>query len=381
MDMHTLHVEHAVLLGLYTLLTLVNSWLHRGTKGVNWFPVYNLCAFIGAVLVALRGHIPDPLSIVLGAGLFPIAYLFLHRSLTEFLGKRAAQWQLQACLVILALVALTYYGWLHPNTAMRLIAYSLILGIQLALSALFVFRNVAGYLRVSGGLMGLVLAFLSLNNLIRAVGTILCSAPANYMNGGPVFAWVLLETSVMQGGITVAFVWMTAAALRQDLQVLASTDPLTGLLNRRAIEDAAARQIALSVENRRPLSAILIDLDGFKRINDCFGHLHGDATLIAVARCLQHGMRKQDLLARLGGDEFVVLLIDTPRDGAREIAERLRSSLEELSIVQGEIRTRVSASLGLSQLENSQDWDHLIMSCDEALYTVKSLGGNQVVAC
>jgi diguanylate cyclase (GGDEF)-like protein len=92
-------------------------------------------------------------------------------------------------------------------------------------------------------------------------------------------------------------------------------------------------------------------------------------------------MRKQDLLARLGGDEFVVLLIDTPRDDAREIAERLRSSLEELSIVQGELRTRVSASLGLSQLENSQDWDHLIMSCDEALYTVKSLGGNQVVAC
>ena len=87
MDLHTLHVEHTVALGLYTVLTLVNSWLHRGMRGVNWFPVYNFFAFAGALLIALRGHIPNPVSIVMGCIFFPLAYLSLHLSLTNFLGE------------------------------------------------------------------------------------------------------------------------------------------------------------------------------------------------------------------------------------------------------------------------------------------------------
>ena len=297
MDMHTLHVEHAVLLGLYTFMTLVNSWLHPGSKGVNWFPIYNLCGLAGAVLISLRGHIPDPVSIGLGDLFFPLAYLVLHRSLTEFFGKGSAQWQLQATLVAMASVVIFGYGVLKPDTAHRLMYYSFILSFQLALTALVVFRNSIGPLRISGGLMGLVLACLSFNNFFRSIGIMLHGAPVNYLSGGTLLAWALVAPSVMQGGVTVAFVIMTSVVLRHDLHVQANTDSLTGLLNRRAVEVAAERAIAESLQKGRPLSAILIDLDGFKQINDCPGHLCGDATLIAAARCLQQGMRKDDLLA------------------------------------------------------------------------------------
>jgi diguanylate cyclase (GGDEF)-like protein len=378
MDMHTLHIEHAVLLGLYTVLTLANSLLHRGTKGVGWFPVYNLCAFIGAVLIASRGHIPNFISIIIGALFFPIAYTFLHRCVTEFFGYGSYQWQLQTALALLALAVLIRYEWFDPDTRMRLAAYSLILALQLGLSAVFVFRHLSGYMRVSGGLMGVVLALLCLNNLIRCIGTLFFGAPTNYLSGGPFLSWSLLVTSVMQGGITVAVVWMTAAVLRQDLHVLASTDSLTGLLNRRAIEVAAEREIALSQQTRKPLSAILLDLDGFKQINDSLGHRYGDDALIAVAFSLQQSMRQQDLLARLGGDEFIVLLLDTPRDIAVEIAERLRASLEDLHIVCGPHQTQVRASFGISELQQAQDWDHLVMNCDNALYEVKGMGGNLI---
>jgi diguanylate cyclase (GGDEF)-like protein len=191
--------------------------------------------------------------------------------------------------------------------------------------------------------------------------------------------WMMLIISVLQGGITVAFIWMTAAALHQNLQMQASTDSLTGLLNRRAVTAAAEEHIACSRRNRQPVSAILLDLDAFKQINDTFGHQFGDAALVTVARCLQHHVRGVDVLGRLGGDEFVVLLPGTSIEVATEVAERLRSSLEELRVDYGGMQCRVSASFGLAQMEGIQvDWDQLMMRCDQALYTVKQTGGRRL---
>lgn len=379
MDIHTLHVEHAVLLGLYTFLTFVNSWLHRGTKGVNWFPIYNLSAFLGAMLVLLRGYIPDPLSIVLGDLFFPIAYLFLYRCLTEFFEKGSYQWMLQVCLVGASFLSLIEYGWLHPNTANRLIFFSGILSIQLAMCAYLVFRNASGHLWVSGSLMGLVLAFLGLSNLIRFIGVVLYGAPQNYLHGNTLLAWTLINNSVLQGAITVCFVWMTAATLHNDLQVQASTDPLTGLLNRRAIEVIAEREITESRQNSRPLSAILIDLDDFKQINDTYGHKCGDVTLIGVAKCLQQNLHTRELLARLGGDEFVILLPNSSIDRARKIAERLRTALAQWEIAYGATEVKIRASFGIAAVQSTiNDWDHLMLCCDKALYSVKSGGGNLI---
>ena len=381
MDMHTLHIEHAVLLGLYTILTLVNSWLHRGTKGVHWFPVYNFCAFLGATLIALRGHIPNSLSIVAGDLCFTFAYLFLHRSLTEFFDKGAYQWRVQLVLIVICSYFLMEYGFFHPNTKNRLVAYSLVLTCQLGVSAYFVFRNLARPTLISGSLLGLVLAVLSFNTLFRALGIALFGSPENYLSGGLLLSGTLLVTSVLQGGVTVAFVWMTAALLRYDLQLQASTDSLTGLLNRRAVEALAAQEIATSQQSRQPLCAILIDLDGFKQINDSFGHNYGDAALIAVARCLQHGLRKRDRLARIGGDEFAILLPNTALETTIEIAERLRTTLEQFEVVHGQTETRIRASFGVAQLQTATpDWQHLIMRCDKALYQVKGVGGNLVVS-
>lgn len=377
--MHTLQIEHATLFALFSFLTLGNALLHRDTRGAFWFPTYNICCFLGATLIALRGTIPFSLS-VLSAGLFPLAFLFLHRSLTDFFGKEAFQWRLQNFLVVYAFSVLIVYGILQPDTRQRLQLYSFILFTQLGLSAWFVFKNVSGPARLSGWLMGIVLALLGLSNLVRALGVFFFGAPSDYSRGSVLLDWTLLNNTVLEGGITVAFVWMTTAVLSQDLRVQALTDPLTGLLNRRAVELAADREITVSRHTHKPLCAVLVDLDGFKQINDLFGHSVGDTALIAAARCLQHGMRQSDRLARLGGDEFVILLPDTRLDTAMEIAERLRSNLEHCDFAQGPAERRLCASFGVAQLQDTAyKWDHLIMSCDKALYTVKGRGGNLVV--
>jgi diguanylate cyclase (GGDEF)-like protein len=380
LDIHSLHVEHVVLLGLYTLLTAVNSWMYRGMKGIHWFTLYNVCALLGALAVSLRGHIPDFVSIVLANILVMTGYLLLFLSLGDLFGRKKTFFYGQLALLAVGVAAMIQYGAIHPNTPRRLIVYSVVLGCQQAMIAVFVYRKDDGTHRGAGLPMAVMLGSLALTNLVRFMGVVATGAPADYLNAGAFLAWILIVNSCLQCGAMVGYVWMTAALLRHDLELQASTDPLTGLLNRRAIGQMAGRVIASSRHADAQVAAITIDLDGFKQINDTFGHSCGDATLIGVASCLQGELRTNDSLARLGGDEFAVLLPRTTMIEAGEIAERLRGALERLEIPHGQARVRVTASIGLAQAEESlRDWNHLVTQCDQALYGAKKAGGNQVV--
>ncbi len=380
MGIHTLHIEHVVLLAVYTLLTVANSRLYKGMRGIHYFSLYNLCALLGAVAVALRGQIPDFCSIVLGNLFVVVGYILLFLSLAALLGFHRRHFHFQASLGAIACVTMLEYGWLHPDTRRRLIAYSIVLGLQQAQIAWLVIQKRGGGFRIAGGTMALMLAGLSVANAVRVAGVFLQGAPANYLNAGPFLGWIVVVNSCLQCGTMVAYVWITAALLRNDLEVQASTDPLTGLLNRRAFERRAESEIAECRVAELPISAITIDLDGFKHLNDTYGHGCGDAMLVIVAKCLRQNMRKTDHVARLGGDEFAVLLPRTTLEDAFRIAEELRVSLERLQLASGEIHSKVTASFGLAAAERqTADWDHLVMHCDQALYAAKRRGGNRVM--
>jgi diguanylate cyclase (GGDEF)-like protein len=291
------------------------------------------------------------------------------------------QWRIQAGLAAVAAVAMVEFSMIRPDTALRLITLSIILAVQLAMTAWVVLRNTPGYMRSAGWMMGAVLTLLCLGNVVRLISVLFQNAPRNYLQGGSVLAWTVVNTSVLQGGVIVAFVWMTAARLHHDLEVQALTDPLTGLLNRRAIELLAGRAIGASQRSGHPVSAILFDLDNFKQVNDSFGHLGGDAALVAIARCLELETRPGDILARWGGDEFAVLLGETQLADAKALAQRLRGAMERLRVTynQHEISTR--ASFGVAELTDvAKGWEELVLKCDRALYAVKGGGGNLVIA-
>jgi diguanylate cyclase (GGDEF)-like protein len=370
--MHTLHVEHAVLLALYTFLTIANSSLYKGVKGIHWFSLYNLAALLGASAVALRGHIPDFLSIVIGNLLVVAGYFFFSLSLAAFFGRKTAHFYLQFGLLIVAIITMVQYGWLHNDTPKRLIAYSIVLGCQQAQMAFFLLRQKRDALRVATFSMSFMLACLCLANILRLIGVSMHGAPNNYLNAGAFLAWIVIANSGLQCGAIVSYVWMTAAHLREDLEVQASTDPLTGLLNRRAIEVTAEQKILACSSTGSIVSAMILDLDGFKQINDTFGHHCGDATLMTVATCLQRGLRKGDLLARIGGDEFAILLPDTSLETATSIAAELQTSIERAEVLYGPISTSVTISFGIAQLNPPvRTWEQLLVCCDKALYEAK----------
>lgn len=162
------------------------------------------------------------------------------------------------------------------------------------------------------------------------------------------------------------------------IQELATRDPLTGLLNRRAMGEMLGHEAARAARLQAPLGLVLFDLDHFKRINDHLGHAVGDEVLQAFARLAGERIRKTDALARWGGEEFLLMLPDTPLDGALKVAERIRLAVAAWRPAVA-ADWPVSLSGGVTACVGADDLDAALDRADRALYRAKHLGRNQVL--
>ena len=166
-------------------------------------------------------------------------------------------------------------------------------------------------------------------------------------------------------------------AANNELAALAATDELTGISNRRSFLARADQEMARVRRYGQSLCAAMIDVDGFKQINDQYGHPVGDEVLRVIAHELESSLRETDLLARFGGDEFVLLLPETPLPGAAKLAERLRQTIEGLAIVSGGAQIAVTASCGVAEWgERHSGVGELLADADSALYRAKGAGRN-----
>lgn len=180
---------------------------------------------------------------------------------------------------------------------------------------------------------------------------------------------------------TLGFILMGRERSDAEHQKLARLDMLTGVPNRRALMDALERMFAQAARERQPLALLMVDIDRFKRVNDTYGHLAGDAVLTAVAECLGAGLRTQDILGRYGGEEFLVGLPGTDLAGATRLAERLRQGVQDMAVPWAEQSLHVTVSIGVSQLRPEDDdgsLDQVLERADEALYRAKANGRNRV---
>ena len=202
--------------------------------------------------------------------------------------------------------------------------------------------------------------------------------------------WALLNRS---HGVAFNLLWILSGRMRDHNRALektrtrslefehaASVDVLTGMHNRRWLDDTFARMLRRSYNDARPACLLMIDIDRFKDFNDTWGHLAGDAVLRHVSRQMGAHLRPTDLMARYGGEEFSALLPDTSLEEALSIAERLRNGIEWASLALGDSgeTVRVTVSVGLAQAHPEEALETLIGRADAALYRAKENGRNRI---
>ncbi len=205
-------------------------------------------------------------------------------------------------------------------------------------------------------------------------------APVDGADGS--LAWVALVGLAVAGLIIIAIGSHVArsrqqlACLNHELDRLARIDSLTGVPNRRDLEEKLSAAVSFAGRHDSPLAVLLIDIDHFKQVNDTLGHPAGDTVLAGAARMIQASLRTEDTVGRWGGEEFLAVLPDTDADGARVVAERLRAEIADPASHIG-LPCQITVTIGVADL-GPAGMDDLIKHADAALYAGKANGRNTV---
>jgi len=170
------------------------------------------------------------------------------------------------------------------------------------------------------------------------------------------------------------------SARSQTLEHAALTDGLTGMQNRRYFDDALREYIEEFRRIERPIGLMILDLDHFKQVNDTHGHDTGDEVLRSVATCLKDMTRFHDIVARLGGEEFAVVAPNMDLDALARFAERIRKSIAVLPVTSGNVRLKITTSVGLAVWDRKETVEEFFRRADSRLYLAKRQGRNRVCA-
>lgn len=172
----------------------------------------------------------------------------------------------------------------------------------------------------------------------------------------------------------------TLSARSDSLQQAALTDGLTGMQNRRYFDDALREYLLEFRRIDKPIGLMILDLDHFKQVNDTHGHDVGDEVLRAVAKCLRDMTRYHDVVARLGGEEFAVVAPNMTEDQLLKLAERIRRDIASRPVTAGNIRLKVTTSVGIAIWDGKETADEFYRRADKQLYQAKRQGRNRVCA-
>lgn len=276
-------------------------------------------------------------------------------------------------------LALGVISWLQPGLSDRFAIGLAFNGVMMMLAA----SNVSNPWRSATLPERAVVIMLVLFAVIdfTLVGIALTQGSAGHGQDPGLFRTVLVLLYPMAFvGVGIFSVFLVAADLAAYLRLQATSDELTGMYNRRGFGDAAEREIRNAQRQRRPLSVVVADIDGFKAINDRHGHIAGDSALKHFANRLERLLRRGDLMGRVGGEEFAVLLVNTRAQDAVEVVERIRRDIAAVP-VEGAGRIEMTASFGVTGLRPGDlSLAALLSRADRALYRSKLDGRNRVTS-
>lgn len=365
---------------LFGLGVLLFASLQRTFKGFRWLGSAYLAIGIGTSLIAMRGRIPDAASITLSNTLIAVALACLLEGLTRFVAAPSRYRWPSAGLILLTAGVLHHYSANVPDMQLRIVFLSLVIAFYTGLCGKVVLTRIEGR-RHTSQIFTSAIAFMAVGvSLLRAVLTLTHHPGDNFLISNWVQTASNLTYLLFIIGCAFSLIWMSVQRVEAKLMDLALRDHLTGLFNRRGLEELAERQVRLARRSGCPLSIIIFDADDFKAINDTHGHNAGDEVLTGMARTVGESIRDHDILCRYGGEEFLILLPGTDNIQALELAQRLRKAIQDLRFPAAAPPLAITASFGIASLdETTEGWSDLVHSADLALYKAKQAGKNRVM--
>jgi diguanylate cyclase (GGDEF)-like protein len=373
-----MYVNVYLLMGISVVLSVI---AHRHPH-VREMRCMAMAFATGAVSTGLRlsdGHIPRLFSVVGANFLLLLACALIHLCVASFAPAAAWARVLEGLLIAAGTLGLGYFTYVQESLAARSFVLSLTCLALAVLAIMTLLRCRDEAVRTPClATAGLYFAF-ALTTVVRCVGVLFHDTPHEFFTASISTLIGVLGFQIIIVGVPLGYFWMSSARLWANQNQLALTDPLTGLPNRRALEEWGANVLKERHAMRIPFTILVIDIDHFKGINDHYGHKGGDIALRSLAHALAAAVRSEDLVARFGGEEFVILLWNETLDAALVTAERIRKVIEDMEIYIDDHILKTTVSSGVAVFEAEDTFETALRRADRALYAAKVAGRNRVM--
>jgi len=336
----------------------------------QWYQSSFLLALALPLFLA-RGHIPDLLSIVLANLLILLCFMMMNSGTRKFAGARSHNNKLLFLFVWVYILLFTWFTYIQPNIAMRVVCLSLFTLAVTLDQLMLVLKKLPD--TTGRNMLILALAGMIITRVVRLASLALgYDAPTSVLDSSISQLIFLATPAVMIPLATISYITLATERLHQDLEYMSHHDDLTGCFNKKTATKELEREINRARRYHHTFSIMMIDLDNFKSINDTYGHLEGDKVLVDFAQKAKAAIRETDQISRFGGDEFLIIMPNT------SIREALLSS-ERIHLAARSSSTQSwSASIGISEWQGHNDsLDALLNRADKSLYLSKRLGKNQ----
>jgi len=382
-DIRTLLMNSSFLSLFFAIGLFLFSRFYPTFNGIKLIAGALLINFFSLSLNGAQQHVPDFISIVLANSAIYVSFYLVLLGFSRYLSVPIPKNSWFSLVgFVLMLIGMMHFTFNQYDVNARIMIMSSASAIQLIFISLLLLKGNDEFgkasMRVLSSICLLSAAYFSLRVFIVSQSVQLDF----FMNAGLLHSMVLIVYQVLVVSFSFSIVWMTTTNLELKLRLQASLDPLTQVYNRRALDEIVADSDVDSKLNQVPLSAIMLDIDYFKKLNDGHGHKAGDTVLQKLAMILTKNTRENDSVARYGGEEFIILLPNTSREQAERMAENLRIQLsdEHFSLDNGSDEAlHISASFGVATRESEvENWENVFKRVDVALYKAKRTGRNKV---
>lgn len=388
MDLRTLFIL-TVLINIIIAFIMAIYWRTQKTyAGFGYWTLANVAMTVTFSLFALKGIAPEFVTVVIANTSAVSGAFFRYAGVRFFWGAESLpHLRFHQTVVAVCALLLTYYTCIDDNIVLRLFAVSLIIsGYFLATARNMIKGATQGYPYEAWtlALLNLVYATLMMG---RAFEWLIFPEARHLLIASSMSTLYFSSILLLEVTTALLFLMLNSQRLAKnllqmqgDLEKLAASDMLTGLYNRRKLEEVCTAAPTHARVHNRPSALLLIDLDHLKQMNDTFGHPAGDALLNTVVKTIRSQLRDQDILGRLGGDEFVVVLPATPEDAAKTFADQIRQSVQCQPFLWEDQEMAMSISVGVAALSDADcNWQDWLKRADTNLYQAKKGGRNQIV--